>query len=67
MVHADIGVSIVPRPCVMPQNHLPLRWLPLATDNPERELGLAYRTDTPKSVVIDEVHAAFLNAANMTP
>ena len=62
MVHADIGVSIVPRTCVLPENPLPLRWVALEDPSPSRALGLAYRSDTTKSLVIDEVFASFLTA-----
>lgn len=63
MVHADIGVSIVPRTCVLPEHPLPLRWVPLEDPSPYRELGLAHRTDTTKSLVMDEVYASFQAAA----
>jgi len=64
MVHADIGVSIVPRPCVMPVNPLPLRWLPLSGTEPTRDLGLAHHTDTAKAPVIEAVLASFENAVS---
>lgn len=62
MVHADIGVSIVPRPCVLPAHAPHLRWLALDDPTPARRLGLAHRTETPKSLVINEVAAALLRA-----
>ncbi len=59
MVHANLGVSIVPKPCVLPENPLPLRWLALEENAPSRELGLAFRGDTTKQLVIEEVYQAF--------
>ena len=63
MVFADLGVSIVPDRCVRPPARLPLRRLPLGPDGPVRVLGLAVRADGPKPRVVEEVHAALLDAA----
>lgn len=62
MVHANLGVSIVPAPCVPNPCALPLRWLPLGEDAPMRTLGLAFGKDNPKIRVIEEIHKAFLKA-----
>ena len=62
MVHANLGVSIVPDPCVSSPHALPLKRLPLGGDAPSRELGLLYRKDHPKVRVINEVHKALLTA-----
>jgi DNA-binding transcriptional LysR family regulator len=63
MVYANLGVSIVPAPCVANPGALPLRWLPLGEDAPRRVLGLVYAKDTLKLRVIEELHAACLSAA----
>lgn len=62
MVHADLGVSIVPVPCVDTPHALPLRRLPLGRGAPTRLLGLAYRKENRKVRVIEEVHTAFVAA-----
>ena len=67
MVHADLGVSIVPTPCVDTPHALPLRRLPLGRRAPSRLLGLAYRKENRKVRVIEEIHKAFLAAAVNAP
>lgn len=62
MVHANLGVSIVPTSCVVNPYALPLTRLPLGPDAPTRVLGLAYRREHPKIRVIEEVHSALLTA-----
>ena len=52
MVHANLGVSIVPRQCVPSPSALPLKHLPLAPDTPYRDLGLLSRSDTIKASVV---------------
>lgn len=52
MVHANLGVSIVPRQCVPSPSVLPLKRLPLAPDAPCRELGLLSRSDTVKASIV---------------
>lgn len=64
MVHANLGVSIVPAPCVANPGALPLRWLPLGAGAPSRTLGLAFRKENPKIRVIEEIHKAFLSAVD---
>jgi len=64
MVHANLGVSIVPAPCVANPSALPLRWLPLGEDAPSRVLGLAFAKENPKIRVIEEIHKAFLHAVD---
>ncbi|WP_296476763.1 LysR family transcriptional regulator [Roseinatronobacter sp.] len=64
MVHANLGVSIVPAPCVVNPSALPLRWLPLGEDAPSRVLGLAFARENPKIRVIEEIHKAFLHAVD---
>ena len=64
MVHANLGVSIVPAPCVANPSALPLRWLPLGEDAPSRVLGLAFAKENPKIRVIEEIQKAFLHAVD---
>jgi DNA-binding transcriptional LysR family regulator len=67
MVHANLGVSIVPASCVANPHALPLRRLPLGGDAPSRILGLAYRKENPKIRVIEAIHKAFLSAVDNNP
>lgn len=67
MVHANLGVSIVPAPCVANPGALPLRWLPLGEGAPARTLGLAFRKENPKIRVIEEIHKACLKAVQTAP
>lgn len=62
MVHANLGVSIVPRPCVASAYAMPLNRVTLGPKPPTRVLGLAYRKEHPKLRVIEEIHAALLSA-----
>jgi DNA-binding transcriptional LysR family regulator len=62
MVHANLGVSIVPTSCVVHRYAFPLKRLLLGSDAPSRTLGLAYRKEHPKIRVIEEVHNALLKA-----
>lgn len=65
MVHANLGVSIVPRPCVTSAYTIPLNRVTLGPKPPSRILGLAYRKEHPKLRVIEEIHAALLRAVDM--
>lgn len=67
MVHANLGVSIVPRCCVAKPRELPLKCLPLGHDAPVRVLGLVYRKENPKIRVIEEIQQAFQGAAQPRP
>jgi len=58
MVHAELGVSIVPKRTVQPHNTIPLKRVSLGLDAPTRCLGLAYRADYVKRRVIEEMLAA---------
>lgn len=63
MVIANLGVSIIPEPCVRVANPPPLRRVHLAKQNaPFRELGLIYRKDRTKSRVVAEVVQALERA-----
>lgn len=55
MVHANLGVSIVPKRCVQPKNSIPLKRISLGDDAPVRCLGLAYHVNYPKSRVVEEI------------
>ena len=52
MVHADLGVSIVPAQCVRPPNPLPLKRIDLGPERCVRELGLLARSDNVKLRVL---------------
>ncbi|HKL44740.1 MAG TPA: LysR family transcriptional regulator [Roseovarius sp.] len=67
MVNANLGVSIVPRPCVRTAYTLPVNNVPLGPDAPSRELGLVHRKEHPKHRVIEEIHAALLQAVQDNP
>ena len=58
MVHANLGVSIVPDPAVKPFDRTPLKRLSLGPDAPRRVLGLAYQEDQIKMQAINEVYDA---------
>ena len=62
MVAADLGVSIVPQACVPPVGAPPLRWLDLQPAPPPRILGLAFKSDTPKTRIMHEIHTALTGA-----
>ena len=53
MVYYNLGVTIVPQPCVAPPNPLPLKWVPLGPSAPKRVLGLLTRRDSPKARLVD--------------
>lgn len=61
MVHANLGVSIVPNLAVPPQDGIPVKHIPLGDDAPMRVLGLAYRDDQIKLRMIDELYDALLS------
>lgn len=62
MVMANLGVSIVPAPCVTAINRLPLRRVTLTPAPPARQLGLIHRQNTTKIRVIQEIVRALRNA-----
>ena len=67
MVHANLGVSIVPRPCVKNAYAIPLNHRALGEEAPVRVLGLAYREEHPKLRVIEQIHSALLRAVAENP
>lgn len=52
MVYADLGVSIVPRQCVLPPDPLPLKRISLDPVDCVRELGLLSKSDNVKLRVL---------------
>lgn len=58
MVHANLGVSIVPRRTVLPHTTLPLKRFSLGIDAPVRRLGLAHRAGYSKSRIVEEMFSA---------
>lgn len=59
MVHANLGVSIVPEPAVKPLDQVPVKRLGLGKDAPRRVLGLAYAENQIKTRALDGVFDAF--------
>lgn len=60
MVHANLGVSIVPDLAVKPYDNVPVKRLSLGPDAPKRVLGLVHKEDQLKSQALDEVFDALL-------
>lgn len=58
MVHANLGVSLVPDLAVKSRDQMQVKRLSLGPDAPIRSLGLAFHKDQHKTRVIDEVFAA---------
>jgi DNA-binding transcriptional LysR family regulator len=62
MVAANLGVSIVPKRCVQSPNPLPVKRIALGEDSPSRQLILIYRSDNPKSQMLDALNTAIQEA-----
>ena len=67
MVSADLGVSIIPQPCISSQYKIPLRTISLekyVTDGMElkRKLGIAYKSTNPKLRAIEKIYECLLTA-----
>jgi len=60
MVHANLGVSIVPDLAVKPQDAIPVKCLSLGPDAPHRTLGLVHRENQLKTQALDELQEALL-------
>ena len=60
MVHANLGVSIVPDLAVKPDEAAPVKRLSLGPDAPKRSLGLVHMEDQVKMRAIDELYDALL-------
>ena len=58
MVHANLGVSIIPDLAVKPLDAVPVTSLSLGTDAPKRVLGLVYHEDQIKQQAIDALFNA---------
>ncbi|MAH83870.1 MAG: hypothetical protein CBB68_05840 [Rhodospirillaceae bacterium TMED8] len=56
MVYFNLGVTIVPAPCVLPPNPLPLKRITLGLNPPERVLGLLTRRDSSKTRLVDVLY-----------
>lgn len=65
MVAAGIGISIVPRRCIIEGEHLPLKTISLGRDAPNRTLGLVWRADSAKAPSIGAAQAALLDAVSI--
>lgn len=65
MVAAGLGVSIVPHTCVHSPNPVPVKRIPLGNDAPYRELVLAYRSDNPRTRILDILHDTILRAVSI--
>ena len=61
MVHANLGISIVPDLTVKSLDKIPVKRLSLGLDAPTRSLCLAYHKDQIKTGFIDEVFSALAN------
>ena len=62
MVLSNLGVSIVPKPCVSSVNPLPIKRIPLSRKGPGRYLGLFTRKERARSRVNEEVLRQLLKA-----
>ncbi|MFD1159349.1 LysR family transcriptional regulator [Roseovarius aestuarii] len=58
MVHANLGVSIVPDLAVKPLDAIPVKALSLGPDAPHRTLGLIYQENQIKTRALDELFEA---------
>ena len=65
MVHADLGVSIVPRRCVVTPNPLPLKRIPIEPGPGMRILGLLSRSDHVKLRVLETLEAKLHDAVRI--
>jgi DNA-binding transcriptional LysR family regulator len=61
MVHANLGVSIVPDLAVKPQDTVPTKRLNLGPEAPHRTLGLVHQENHLKTRALDELFDAFTN------
>ena len=67
MVHANLGVSIVPNVAVKPYDAVPVKHVSLGPDAPKRTLGLIYRNDQIKARALDEVFEAIVGVVEGSP
>jgi DNA-binding transcriptional LysR family regulator len=66
MVHARLGVSIVPDLAVKPFDAVPVMRIGLGPDAPVRTLGLVYRDDQVKKRVLDELFDALMHVIEIS-
>ncbi|NOD36446.1 MULTISPECIES: LysR family transcriptional regulator [unclassified Ruegeria] len=66
MVHARLGVSIVPDLAVKPFDAVPVMRIGLGPDAPIRTLGLVYRDNQVKKRVLDELFEALMHAIEIS-
>lgn len=62
MVHANLGVSIVPDLAVKPNDAIPVKRMSLGPDAPHRTLGLVHRENQIKAKALDELYEALAGA-----
>ena len=67
MVHANLGVSIVPDLAVKPIDAVPVKRIELGPDAPRRVLGLVHRANQVKKKVLDELFDALTQAIETSP
>lgn len=60
MVHANLGVSIVPDLAVKPLEAIPVKRVSLGADAPYRTLGLVYQENQIKMQALEEVYEALM-------
>ncbi len=65
MVAAKLGVSIVPETCVQSPNPMPVKRISLGEDAPVRQLVLIYRSDNPRTRVLEILHETLLEAVEV--
>lgn len=56
MVSSGLGVTILPRPCVLSPVSVPLNWIDLGLRAPERRLELGYLANTSKLGMISTIY-----------
>ncbi|MCC1491193.1 LysR family transcriptional regulator [Cognatishimia sp. F0-27] len=61
MVHANLGVSIVPHLAVRPADAVPVKAIGLGPDAPRRTLGLVYQERQIKTRALDELYDALIS------
>ena len=64
MVFNNLGVSIVPQPCVPPPNPLPLKRIPIGASAKKRILGVMSRRDSTRPQLINAFVAELLALVN---
>ncbi|MDA7963460.1 LysR family transcriptional regulator [Ruegeria sp.] len=65
MVAANLGVSIVPETCVKSPNPMPVKRISLGENAPSRQLVLIYRSDNPRTRILEILHTTILEAISI--